>query len=150
MFLRLHKIDNTQLHVHLSCYIQKVYWLDSRLFQEYITAFFTKSGTKNITFKITIWNHNLTSNIKKVKGNATYNINIEIYLISTKLTTKNKIIIKKKSINSESPVYEYLPLFVKKRCEKPCYLNKNPAIFSSLNFGKSSLYVFSIGMYLNT
>ena len=32
--------------------------------------------TKNITFKLNISNHTLTSNIKKVKGSATYNIEI--------------------------------------------------------------------------
>ena len=26
--------------------------------------------TKNVTFKLTIWNHKLASNIKKVKGSA--------------------------------------------------------------------------------
>ena len=41
---------------------------------------------------------------KKVKGSATYNIEI-ICILPTKLVTKNNIFIKKEDINSESICY---------------------------------------------
>ena len=54
-------------------------------------GFFTKSRTKNVTFKLTIWIHNRAL---KIKGSATYNFNI-ICILTTKSSTKNNIFIKK-------------------------------------------------------
>jgi hypothetical protein len=58
--------------------LDRLYFKPSFYANQYY-RFFTKSGTKNITFKLTISNHNLTSNIKKVKESSTYNRKLYVF-----------------------------------------------------------------------